>query len=255
MSSSTAVRPRPVRLPDAVDLLRNLALFAGLWLVYSGVRAAVGDAEGAALANAQRLLDVQAAIGLDIEDDVQRWFGSTFTFVAANVYYLVHFPVTVAVLVATFLRDRHGVFVRLRNGLIAVTGAALVVHLVVPMAPPRMLDGFVDAGADYGPDPYSIPGSDGANQFAAMPSMHVAWALLVGGALWSLNHVRGGRVAAIVHPFVTVLVVIVTGHHFLTDVAVGGLLVAATIGFRRGPADGDDSRSSIRSTSCRDVRP
>jgi hypothetical protein len=48
------------------------------------------------------------------------------------------------------------------------------VHFFVPMAPPRMLPGFVDAGADFGPNPYAIVGSESANQFAAGPSMHLA---------------------------------------------------------------------------------
>ena len=221
--------PRPIRRTTAVDLARNLALFAALWLAYSMIRSAVGDAEGIALGNARRLLDAQSSLGLAIEDDIQRVLGTSWTFATANVYYLVHFPVTVAVLFGTFLRDRHGSFVLLRDSLIAVTAIALVVHLVVPMAPPRMLPGFIDAGVEYGPDPYSIAGSDGANQFAAMPSMHVAWALLVGVALWSVGHVAGLRVFALVHPVITTVVVILTGHHFVFDAAAGAALVGVAL--------------------------
>ena len=214
---------------DLLDVARHLALFTALWLAYSAIRSAVGDAEGIAILNAERLLDAQAALGLAIEDDVQRVLGTSWTFATANVYYLIHFPLTVGVLLLTYVRDRAGSFVVLRNSMIGVTAIALVVHLLVPMAPPRMLAGIIDAGVEYGPDPYAIAGSDGANQFAAMPSMHVAWALLVSVALWTIGFVPGVRVFALVHPAITTIVVILTGHHFVLDAAAGALLVVVVL--------------------------
>jgi len=119
----------------------------------------------------------------------------------------------------------------MRNSLVGCTAVALAVHLVVPMAPPRMLPGFVDVGLRFGPDPYALAGSENANQFAAMPSMHVAWALLSGYAIWQLSTGKLSKVAGIVHPLLTSLVVIVTGHHFVSDVVIGaGVgLVALTL--------------------------
>jgi len=149
--------------------------------------------------------------------------------VAANVYYLVHFPVTVIALSATFFRDRHGTFVTLRNSLIAVTSVALLLYALVQLDPPRMLPGFIDGGLAYGPDPYSFPGIGSANQFAAMPSMHVAWAVLVAVTVWRSTRICVSRFLAAFHPLVTTFVVLITAHHFATDVIVGAGLAGAAL--------------------------
>lgn len=227
--SVAANRSRTVVVPPATDIAANIALLAALWAVYAVVRALTADASAAALANARALQDFQQALGFAIESDVQSWVPSSAAFVAANTYYLLHFPFTLMVLVAAYLRDRDGTYRALRNGLIAVTGIALLVHLAVPLAPPRMLPGFVDTGLVYGPHPYSIPGSDGANQFAAMPSMHVAWSLLVAAAVRRLGHFRGTRLISLAHPVATAIVVVMTAHHFITDAAVGAALAAVAI--------------------------
>lgn len=133
-----------------------------------------------------------------------------------------------------FWQHRTTTYSVLRNSLIGSTAVALLLHLVVPMAPPRMLPGFVDAGAAYGPDPYAIAGSESANQFAAMPSLHVAWAVLIGCTLWRLTTWRIVRSLAVLHPLVTALVVIITGHHFVADVGIGAALAIAFVAISSG---------------------
>lgn len=221
---------RHIVLPAVSDVARNALALGLLWVAYATVRSITDDTAATAIANAEYLLELQGSIGLDVEAGLQELIGSPAAFVAANAYYLVHFPITLMVLVAAFVRDRNHTYVLLRNSLITVTGVALFVHVAVPLAPPRMLSGFLDTGALYGPDPYSLPGSDGANQFAAMPSMHVAWAMLVGHALWTLNHIRGIRPLAIVHPIVTTAVVLVTAHHFVLDAVIGAALAVVALG-------------------------
>ncbi|MGB5759061.1 MAG: phosphatase PAP2 family protein [Acidimicrobiales bacterium] len=226
--ASTASVP-PMSIPSSYDFVRNAVLLVVLWVAYSTVRTLTAGTEAVAVANAELLLDFQRHIGLDIEDDVQRLIDGRGPLVVANFYYLMHFPVTAIVLIAAYLRDRHGAFVVLRNALVAATAVALVIHMALPLAPPRLLPGFVDTGALYGPDPYRLPGSGSANQFAAMPSMHVAWAILAGYSLWTFNLLRGVRALAIIHPIATVIVVLATGHHFVTDVVIGAALPVAAI--------------------------
>lgn len=211
------------------DAFMQVGLLCALWSGYAGVRELTGDASHLALDNAARLLDLEARYGVNVEQALQTGVQWPQAFVAANVYYLLHFPITLIVMTAAFVRSRYRVFPVLRNTLIASTTVALIVHLVVPMAPPRMLPGFIDASNTYGPDPYAIPGSGSANQFAAMPSMHVAWAVIAGYAIWHLTKHPTTRFAAMLHPLLTTIVVIVTGHHFLTDVAVGATLAAAVL--------------------------
>jgi hypothetical protein len=151
---------------------------------------------------------------------------------AINVYYAtVHFPAMVLFLVWMYWR-RPGHYVWVRWVLTWLTGAALVLHLLVPLAPPRLFraTGMVDTGVEYGPAVYGKPDADSmANQFAAMPSLHVGWAVVI--ALGLIIATRGRlRWLWLLHPLVTVLAVVGTGHHYWLDgivalVLLGGILV------------------------------
>ena len=108
--------------------------------------------------------------------------------------------------------------------------AGLVVQLAFPLAPPRMLrlSGFVDTASLFGPDPYALGIAKAANELAAMPSMHVGWALLIAMAVISVSSSRW-RWAILAHPLITTGVVVVTANHYWTDVIAGAAL--ATLGW------------------------
>lgn len=246
-STDATARPAGARRLDAPV---NVLVLAGLWFGYAAVRDLTTSTQHVALGNAGRLLDVESSLGIDIELGIQSAIEWPAAFVAANAYYLVHFPLTLTVMVLTFARRRTTIFPVLRNSLVACTTTALVIHLIVPMAPPRMLSGFVDAGLEFGPDPYAIAGSDNANQFAAMPSMHVAWAILCGYAIWHLSASRVVRFVGVAHPLMTSLVVIVTGHHFVSDVAIGAglsaVFLASAAGFARSRTESSNAQAARR---------
>ena len=212
------------------DVARNIGLLTILWFAYSAVRSVTSTSDLSALANARALWDFQERFGFAVEADVQELIGNTATFAAANIYYLFHFPVTIAFLFLAIAIDRRGVFARSRDAMIAATSVGLVVHLVFPLAPPRMLNGFIDTAAIIGPNPYSLPGAEAANQFAAMPSMHVGWAVIVGLGLLSLSSRRWVRVLAVAHPALTSVVVVITANHYLVDIVAGAAL--AFVGWR-----------------------
>ena len=113
----------------------------------------------------------------------------------------------------------------------ATTFAALAIHVLFPLAPPRWFPdmGFVDTLQTYGPRIYdNATVSDTANQIAAMPSLHVGWALI--GA-WGLVVASGKpwRWVVAIHPSAMIVVVIVTANHWWLDAVVAGVLVAAVI--------------------------
>ena len=109
-----------------------------------------------------------------------------------------------------------------------MTTAGLLLIFAFPMAPPRMMTslGFTDVAAVFGQSVYH--GSTISNQYASMPSLHVGWAVLVACAL-----VRAGRTRLrwlwLIHPLVTVLVVIGTAHHYWADALVGAALFAIAL--------------------------
>ncbi len=113
------------------------------------------------------------------------------------------------------------------------TGASLLVQLI-PVAPPRMLPGagLVDTAARYGESVYAWSGGLDADQFSAMPSVHVGWALIVAMAVITVSRSRW-RWAAAAYPALTTLVVAVTANHFWMDgIAAAGLLIAALLAQR-----------------------
>ena len=124
-----------------------------------------------------------------------------------------------------------------RNLLIGLTGAALVVHVVYPLAPPRMFPqwGFTDTMATLGPNAYAGASGDLANQFAAMPSLHVGWAALIAYVV-ARTGPRWLALLAAVHVLVTFLVVVVTANHYWLDGVVALLLLAAAALVLRPPS-------------------
>lgn len=154
--------------------------------------------------------------------------GSPLFLHAANVYYVTaHFPITMAFLVWLYTCRPRPHYFWARNLLIAVTASALLIHILFPLAPPRMFPewGIVDAMRVYGPNAYGGPSAAVSNQLAAMPSLHVGWAVLI---VYVMAR-RGPRWLALLagfHACTTLLVVIVTGNHWWLDAAVACILVA-----------------------------
>ncbi len=220
----TAGDDRPGRWRSvALDIGFNIVALGALYSLYAMVRSGAGATTREALVNARRVLHAEQWLSVAVEDEIQRLFGADWLLGAANHYYLLHFPVTVIALSWTYIRFRSTIFVRFRTSIIGATLAGLAVHYMFPLAPPRMLGGFIDAAARIGPNPYDLPGGDSANQLAAMPSMHVGWAVIVGVALYTAHSNRWVRRLAIAHPLITVAVVVVTAHHFVADVAAGAV--------------------------------
>ncbi|WP_103538970.1 phosphatase PAP2 family protein, partial [Streptomyces sp. B188M101] len=224
------IRARP-------PLVREFLLVAGLFLAYKfGRRAANGHVEEA-FRNAGHVWDLERALHLPGEGAVQGLLLHSGPLIhAANTYYAtVHFPATVLFLVWLFWRrPRH--YVWARRVLAALTAAALVLHLLFPLAPPRMLPvaGMVDTGQVYGPTVYGqTPATDTmANQFAAMPSLHVGWAVMVAVGLIVATRSRW-RWLWLLHPALTLLVVVGTANHYWLDaIVVAALLAVALAAFR-----------------------
>jgi hypothetical protein len=214
--------------------LRELALVAVLFVAYKAGRLLVADHVGQAMANAGRVWDFERAVGLPSEVGLQRALLPAAR--AANIYYAyVHFPATACALLWLYVR-RPSHYLWVRRTLAWLTAAALAVHVLMPLAPPRMLTGIgiVDTAKTLGPSVYGPPSTDTlANQYAAMPSLHVGWAVVIALAVIVATRSRW-RWLALAHPVVTVTVVVVTGNHYWLDAIVVLFLIAGTRGRRSG---------------------
>jgi hypothetical protein len=114
---------------------------------------------------------------------------------------------------------------------VLATAVAMLVHIWLPMTPPRLLAGLgmVDTGLVSGDSAYGGGGvSELANEYAAMPSLHVGWAVLLAVVLIRVGR-RRSRWLWVLHPLTTLLVVVVTANHYWLDAAVGTALVLAAL--------------------------
>ncbi|GGT01947.1 inositol phosphorylceramide synthase [Streptomyces tanashiensis] len=225
--------------PARPPLLREFLLVTALFLVYKFGRLFANGHETRAFRNADRVWDAERAIHLPGEGTVQQLLLHGEPLIrAANTYYAaVHFPATIAFLVWLYWR-RPAHYLWSRRVLALLTGAALALHLLMPLAPPRMLaaSGLVDTARVYGPSVYgATPETDSmANQFAAMPSLHFGWALMVAIGLIAATRSRW-RVLWLLHPLLTLLVIVGTANHYWFDALAAAVLLGLALLAVRAP--------------------
>ncbi|MCP2341659.1 phosphatase PAP2 family protein [Actinomadura rupiterrae] len=231
--AENAQRKAPARRPRPV---RELLLIAVLFGIYKMGRLAASGRVDEAFRNARDVWDLERWLHLPSEVTVQHGLLHSETLVRlANCYYAyVHFPATAAFLLFMYLR-RPAYYRWVRWVVVALTAAGLALHLTVPLAPPRMLTftGLVDTGSKYGPSVYGAPQTDTvANQYAAMPSLHIGWAIIVAVGLIVACRTRW-RWLWLAHPVLTVLVVVSTANHYWLDgIVVSVLLAIALVALR-----------------------
>jgi len=220
-----AVRRRRPRVVGEVVVV----LF--LLRVYDLARGAAAVRENAALQHGWSILRAEALVGLDVERAADRWTAAhhALSLAASDFYQFLHVPVTLLVLVLCWWR-RPDLYRIARNQLVAVNVVALTVFLLLPVAPPRLLPGagFVDAVADAGFGA-SHGGPVHADQFGAMPSLHLAWAVWVAIVAGRMLTNRALRSALWVYPVLVTCVVVITGNHYLLDAVAGTLVTLAVV--------------------------
>ena len=209
----------------------ELGFLGGLYLLYSLIRNAAPTRTALAEQNAASVMHLERILSLDIEQRANAFAASVHPLVVgANYYYsTLHFIVTGAVLVWVYVaRPRQ--YRRVRSVLLGMTLLALAGYWLFPLAPPRLTTGygFIDTVRVFGV--WGATGSEPvvsvSNQYAAMPSMHVGWALWAGLTLAVLARRRLVRVLGASYPVLTFVVVVLTANHFVLD-AVGAVLVFA----------------------------
>lgn len=216
-------------LPQGIaDAGRQLGLFVLADLCYETVRGAADGQRVEAFANAATVIEWERATGTYFEPALQaalldhRWLIDVANFAYMNS----HFVVTAGFLVWLYLY-RNESFYFVRNMFMVAMALALVGYALVPTAPPRLLpsEGFVDTLTAY-----AEVNHDSAlvqmfvNPYAAIPSMHVAFSLMIGvpGALIARH--RASRAFWCAYPLMVLFVVVVTANHFWLDAAAGALV-------------------------------
>jgi hypothetical protein len=236
---STTTR-KVTRLPGARRLsdghvlywwVEVLAIIA-FYLIYSAIRNTNEGGTLHAFHNAQHIISVEHHLGMYHEETMQRWaLHFKPIIIMANYFYgSLHFVVTIFTGIWLYRRFSDD-YPRFRNALAITTAIALVGFVTFPLMPPRLLhtmepSGFVDTLAKY-PTIWSFnsgAASRISNQYAAMPSVHIAWATWCAVALVPRLRSGVGKVLAFCYPFFTVIVIVITANHYILDAVAGATI-------------------------------
>ncbi|MEZ5411567.1 MAG: phosphatase PAP2 family protein [Acidimicrobiales bacterium] len=249
----TQIVPQQAERPP---LIGEVVVAVVLLVVYDHLRSLTPMRRSQATAHGYRVLDLEGVFR--VESGVNGWLAShhALSVLSVDYYQFLHFGAAGAVLVWCYLR-RPDVYRVGRNALLVVNTVGLAAFALYPVAPPRLLPGtvFADlvARAGYGTAHGPLP----MNAYAAMPSLHLAWAGCVAmtGIAATRNH--WARAASVLHPVLTAVVVVGTGNHYVADVVAGaalGCAACATAAWiarrqRRGDEPGALPRSTASGTA------
>lgn len=231
-----AGRPASRRVGWALwgGVAQEAALLFGLYALWQFAGSFTLMSAAGAVPRARWLWHAERVLRLPSETSVQHPFLAHPALVQAfNLYYdVLHFPVLGACLIWLYARHRES-YPAVRTTVALFTGVSLLIQLI-PVAPPRLLPGtgLVDTAVRYGQSVYSWHGGFDADEFSAMPSVHVGWALIVAIAVITVSRSRWRWLAA-AYPVLTLLVVVVTANHFWLDGIAAALLVALVLAVQR----------------------
>jgi hypothetical protein len=210
------------------DVFRQLSLFLGAYVLYQAVRGIIGAGGYKPFGDATKIIHFERLLHVFIEPSVQAWTSNVHWLmdIADWSYLNAHYFVTLGALLFIYFR-RNDSFYFVRNVFMIAMALALVGYALYPTAPPRLMPewGFTDSISqfmgvqhlDYGPEKAFL------NLYAAVPSMHVCFAIMVGIPMSRLVRRWPAKVAWSLYPLFTTFVVVATGNHYLIDAFLGAL--------------------------------
>lgn len=223
-----------------MDVLRQIVLFGAAYLGYSLVRGLVEGKTSAAFQHARDLIQVERTLHLFVEPSIQAWASGSHVLMDFSSWLYVNAQTSITLAALIYLYVRHnGSFYFVRNMFAIAMLIALVGFVVFPTAPPRFLPewGFTDSVYDLtGVHVSHTSASMTAlfNPYAAVPSMHVAFALMIGWPLASLSRTRVASILWRLYPLLIAFVIVATANHFVLDAILGALTAGVSaVGARR----------------------
>jgi membrane-associated phospholipid phosphatase len=227
----TARTPRSASAGGRPSGAVQLALIVTAWMVYFGIRAVSQGSTGAAERHAHDIVDLERTLGVHREEAIQgvALRHEALVDLANWVYIWGHWPVIA--LTALWLWHRvPDQYLTLRNAMFLSGGVGMLLFLLFPVAPPRLAHiGLVDSVTLRSNAYRALQPPSLTNEYAAFPSLHFGWDLLVGITLVRAATRRWLRVVAALLPVAMALAVVATANHYLVDVVGGGLIALSSL--------------------------
>jgi hypothetical protein len=223
-----------------VDVVRQVVLFGGAYLGYNLVRGLVEGRASAAFQHARDLIQAERTLHLFVEPSIQAWASGSHVLMDFSSWLYVNAQTSITLAALIYLYVRHnGSFYFVRNMFAIAMLIALVGYAVFPTAPPRFLPewGFIDSVSDLTGMHVSHDSASMTalfNPYAAVPSMHVAFALMIGWPLASLSRTSVAGILWRLYPLLIAFVIVATANHFILDALLGALTAGVSaVGARR----------------------
>ena len=211
----------------------ELALVGSASLIYLTVRAITGDHEGRAIANADLIIRFERALGIFWESVLQNFFvrNEPIAMIASWVYIWGFWPVIGPIALWLYFR-RPASYTLFRNAFVLSGAVGLVFFLTFPVAPPRLMPLDIADTVSIHTQAYRVLQPPAlVNQYAAMPSFHFGWLVLMGVALNRESRGIGVRLFGWAAPALMGWAIIVTGNHYIVDGIVGATVALAALAF------------------------
>jgi hypothetical protein len=212
----------------------QLVLFAVADILYEISRTLAKGDLAVAFVHARDVVSVEKSIGIFTELDVQHWaLARPWVLDVANItYFHAHFAVTTCFMFWLYLRRNHHYYF-VRNIVFSAMALALIGYVLFPTAPPRMLTdlGFIDtlektADVNFNTGAVSLL----SNPFAAVPSVHTCFSLIIGTSCFFLVRRPAIRLLWLLYPCLIVFSIVATGNHFWLDAILGAGLAGVALG-------------------------
>jgi len=224
-----------------LDIPFEIGILVGVYLIYGFCKSGLGLAEKSALAykHALDIVHLEKTLGIFVEPHVQSFFLETsFRIDLANsMYTFGYYPPLFLFAIWAYWRHRDK-YRTMRTVFLISSTLAFICFALYPTAPPRFFDGsnpgaenlgFVDSLVVY----WGVGGPSSQrfyNPYAAMPSCHLAWALMIGVGLWWMTKSRWGRAIGVMLPTIMLVGIVATANHFILDAVGGAALLGISIG-------------------------
>lgn len=230
----------PGRLRRAWNIYHDLGIHEAVvvvvaFLIYFFIRGAVVDRDGEAMVRGFQLITLEQRLGIYWELEMQSWILDNYLAIRAMnfVYFWGHMPLVIVFAIWLFIWHRR-TYRLTRNAFLASGAIGVVMYALLPLAPPRLIPfaGFIDTMAAFDRFGYNAQETRAfVNPYAAMPSLHFGWSLLLGGVIAWVGRPNPFFVAfGIAWPIAMFFSVVMTGNHFVLDAVAGGIVSFAGLG-------------------------
>jgi hypothetical protein len=217
------------RLPSWIEVAEQFLLIFGAALLYFAVRGYTEGSAGRAVQHGLDLLRFERRLGLDFELGLQAAIVDRHWLVTlANwVYIWGHWPV-IGLSLFWLHRYHRAQYLVLRNGLFISGAIGLVIFALYPVAPPRLAPlPLVDTVTEFSTSYRVLQPGGLVNKYAAMPSLHVGWNIIVGWTVYRMARHRAVRAFSAVLPVLMAIAVVVTANHYVIDGLVGAIVAVS----------------------------